>query len=141
MLRRPGRKCDATAGLQHTAHVRDGDIRPGRKHVTELADNDIKLAIREWKTFGVSLKPLRGSQPGYSRIFARNVEQSRRQVESRHRCTRPRCRDRNDTCPGSNVEHGLAGFDFRKLDEMRRDRCGESSGRRKRRPHFALARL
>ena len=74
--------------------------------MTELADNDIKLAIREWKTFGISLEPLRGSQPGYSRILARNVEQSRRQVESCHRCARPRGRDRNDTCAGSNVEHG-----------------------------------
>ena len=61
------------------------------------------------------------SQPGYSRILPRNVEQSRRQVKSCHRCARARCRDRNDTCAGSNVEHGLAGFDFRELDEMRRD--------------------
>jgi len=124
-------RCDRRA-----AHFRDSNIRPGRKHVTELADNDIKLAIGEWKTFGVSLKPLRGSQPGYSRILARNVEQSRRQVESRHRCARPRCRDRNDSCAGSNVEYRLAGFDFRELDEMRRDRCGESSGRRKTTPTF-----
>ena len=84
MLRRPGRKCDATAGLQHTAHLRDGYIWPGRKHVAELADDDIKLAIRERQTLGVSLKPLGGTQPGYSSILTRNVEQGRRQVESRH---------------------------------------------------------
>jgi hypothetical protein len=81
VLRRPRRKRNSAAGLQHPAHFRDGDIRPGRKHVTELADNDIKLAIREWKTFGISLEPLRVSERGYSRILARNVEQSRRQVE------------------------------------------------------------
>jgi hypothetical protein len=141
MLRRPGRKSDTAAWLQHPAHFRDGDVGSGRKHVTELAYNGIKLAIREWETFGVPLNPSSGSQRGYTRILPRNVEQGWRQVESRYRRSCASCRNRDDACARSNVEHGLAGFYPRELDEMRRNRCGESGSRCKRRPHLALAGL
>ena len=69
------------------------------------------------------------------------VEQGRRQVEPRHRCAHARGRDRNDTGAGADVEHCLAGLDLCEFDEMCRNGCGVGSRRRKRRPHFALARL
>jgi hypothetical protein len=107
--------------------------------MTELAEDDVKLTIMERETFGVTLNPLRESELGYSGILTRNIEQSRRQVEPRHRCSRPRCRDRNDTGASSDVEYRFAGPDFCELDEMCRGRRRQDSGRRKRRPHFALA--
>jgi len=58
MLRRTSRKCDGAAHFENSAHLRNRDLRPRCKHVSELAQHDIELGVVEWQLLSIAFAPV-----------------------------------------------------------------------------------
>jgi hypothetical protein len=109
--------------------------------VTELANDDIELAVWEWQVLRIPFDPVDCSKIGYAPILARYLQQRWGQIKSGNGCAGPRSRDCDDTGTRGDVEHYLAGPDLCEFDQVCRDRRGECRKWPERGPHFTLARL
>src|SRR5207253_9690129 len=57
-FRRPGGEGDCATRLEDAQHFSSRHLGPRRKHVAELAEDDIKLRIRKGQRFGVAFAPI-----------------------------------------------------------------------------------
>ena len=103
VLGRPCRECDATTGLQYSAHLRHGDIGPRGEHVTKLTEHDVKCCVGSGKTFGIAFQPSDIWQPGDPGVLTRHIEQCWSQVYARDMSANSSRRDRDYAGTCSNV--------------------------------------
>ena len=103
VLGRPCRECDATTGLQYSAHLRHGDIGPRGAHVTKLTQHDVKCCVATGKTFGVAFQPSDIWYPRDPGVLTGDIEQRWSQVHARDVSAKPSRRDRDDARTCSNV--------------------------------------
>ena len=133
----PRGKGDGPTGLEHAQHLAQGHLRPGREHVSELADDRIEAGVRVGQGLDVALAEI-DLDAGQRRMLPSVLDQHGGQVQRADLCAGARCRQRHDARAAGDIEHRLAGQDARMSYELRGGCRGAGLEWREQGPPFSL---